>query len=93
VVGFASGVVETRDERERLAVADYRNGVVPELYVTPRWRQRGIARALLEALHEHFRSRGCEAVRIEVFAPNVGARRFYERLGYEERDLFVYRPL
>jgi predicted O-methyltransferase YrrM len=30
---------------------------------------------------------------IEVFAPNLGARRFYAALGYEERDLWLYRWL
>jgi ribosomal protein S18 acetylase RimI-like enzyme len=93
IVGFASGLVETRQDRERLAVIDFRNGVVPELYVDPQWRRRGIARALLESLDEYFRARGCGASVIEVFAPNVGARSFYERLGYEEREVWLYRSL
>jgi ribosomal protein S18 acetylase RimI-like enzyme len=93
VVGFASGRVETRDERERLAVIDFRNGIVPELYVAPGWRRRGIGRALLARLDEHFRARGCRAAVIEVFAPNVEARRFYEDLGYEERNIWLYKWL
>ena len=87
VVGFASGRVETRRERERLAVIDFRNGVVPELYVSPGWRRRGLGRVLLARLEEHFRGRGCQASVIEVFAPNVGARVFYGRVGYEERNI------
>jgi GNAT superfamily N-acetyltransferase len=93
VVAFASGHVKTRSDRERLAVIDFRNGIVPELYVTPDWRHRGIGRALLEQLNEHFRSHGCGASVIEVFAPNLGARRFYAAFGYEERDLWLYRWL
>jgi GNAT superfamily N-acetyltransferase/predicted O-methyltransferase YrrM len=92
-IGFASGRVETRSERERLAVIEFRNGIVPELYVAPEWRRRGVGRALLERLDEHFLSRGCGATVIEVFAPNVEARRFYSTLGYEERELRLYKWL
>lgn len=93
IVGFASGRVETRDERERLAVVNFRNGIVPELYVAPGWRRRGVGRELLARLDEHFRARGCQASVIEVLAPNVGARDFYSRLGYEERDVWLYKWL
>jgi GNAT superfamily N-acetyltransferase len=93
VVGFASGRVETRSERERLAVIDFRNGIVPELYVARGWRRRGVGRALLERLNEQFEAHGCGASVIEVFAPNLRARRFYAALGYEERDLWLYKWL
>ena len=36
---------------------------------------------------------GCDAVRVEVFVPNLTARRLYARLGYRERDLELLRPL
>jgi GNAT superfamily N-acetyltransferase len=91
IVGFPSGRIETRQERDRLAVIDLRNGVVLELYVSPRWRRRGLGSALLASLDEHFRARGCQASMIEVFAPNVGARDFYGRLGYEERAIWLYQ--
>jgi GNAT superfamily N-acetyltransferase/predicted O-methyltransferase YrrM len=93
VIGFASGRVETRSEHQRLAVVDFRNGIVPELYVAPDWRRRGVGRALLEELNAHFRSHGCGASVIEVFAPNHEVRQFYAALGYEERDLWLYRWL
>ena len=64
-----------------------------ELYVAPLARRRGVATRLLEAFDDHFRERGCGAVRIEVFAPNASARSFYASLGYEERDLAVFRLL
>jgi ribosomal protein S18 acetylase RimI-like enzyme len=93
VVGFASGVIRTRDERDRLAVVDFRNGVVAELYVAPAWRARGIGRTLVARLQQHFVDRGCGAMRVEVFAPNRGARAFYERLAFEERDLWLFKRL
>jgi GNAT superfamily N-acetyltransferase len=93
VIGFASGEVYRRERDDRFEVVDYVNGEVTELFVAPSARRRGVATALLAALDEHFRQRGCGAVRIEVFAPNLSARAFYAKLGYEERDLAVFRPL
>jgi GNAT superfamily N-acetyltransferase len=93
VIGFASGEVYRRTRDERFEVIDYVNGEVTELYVTSSARRRGVATALLAALDNHFLERGCGVVRIEVFAPNVSARAFYAKLGYEERDLAVFRLL
>ncbi len=93
VIGFASGEVYRRIRDERFEVIDYVNGEVTELYVAPAARRRRIATTLLGALDDHFRERGCGAVRIEVFVPNASARSFYASLGYEERDLAVFRIL
>ncbi|HEU5314754.1 MAG TPA: GNAT family N-acetyltransferase [Chloroflexota bacterium] len=48
---------------------------------------------MLERLERHFARAGCAAVRIEVFAPNHGARGFYERAGYRERNVELIRLL
>jgi GNAT superfamily N-acetyltransferase len=93
IVGFAAGAVRTRDPDEELEVIDFRNGEVTELYVVPDARRGGVGRALLERLDEHFREVGCGAVRINVFGPNAGTRAFYRAMGYEERDLWVFRLL
>ena len=93
VTGFASGEVYRRIRDERFEVIDYVNGEVTELYVAPAARRRGVATTLLAALDDHFREGGCGAVQIEVFAPNASARSFYASLGYEERDLAVFRLL
>jgi ribosomal protein S18 acetylase RimI-like enzyme len=66
---------------------------VTELYVAPGARRRGIATRLLARLDRHFARAGCETVRVEVFVPNLTARRLYARLGYRERDLELVRPL
>ncbi|MGZ4150177.1 MAG: N-acetyltransferase family protein [Actinomycetota bacterium] len=93
VVGFAVGEVRRRDPDERFEIVDFVNGVVTELYVAPAARRRGAGRALLGALDERFRDSGCGAVTIEVFAPNRDARAFYAALGFEERDVYVFRSL
>ena len=74
-------------------VVPFHNGEVTELYVVPEARQLGLGTALVEACEKWFRENGCGAVHIDVFAPNAGAVRFYERLGYEARDVNQLKAL
>ena len=93
-VGFAAGIVATLSPADDLSTrAEERYGRVTELYVRLAARRRGIARELLARLDRHFAAAGCAAVRIEVFAPNRGARQFYERVGYRERNVELIRLL
>ena len=59
-------------------------GVVQEVYVSPAFRGRGVARALLAAAAEAARSHG--ACRLELLTDheNAAARRAYARAGFEE---------
>lgn len=52
------------------------------LAVTPAQRRMGIASALVRWLEESAITAGTPIVRLEVRCTNVGAHRFYERLGY-----------
>jgi ribosomal protein S18 acetylase RimI-like enzyme len=92
VIGFAAGGVRLPNAGDELSVVPYRNGCITELYVSPEFRGRGVGTALVVAMERHFRSLECGAVRIEVFAPNEGARDFYARLNYEEREVDLFKP-
>jgi ribosomal protein S18 acetylase RimI-like enzyme len=93
IVAFAAGSISMRDQTEELSVIDYRNGEITELYVVPEARGRGIGRELLARLEVFFREKGCDCMRIEVFAYNERARSFYAELGFEERDIDLFKPL
>jgi ribosomal protein S18 acetylase RimI-like enzyme len=93
IVGFAAGSISTRDRTEALSVIDYRTGEVIELYVIPQARGRGIGRELLARFEAFFRETGCDSMRIEVFAHNMHARSFYAELGFEERDIELFKSL
>lgn len=52
------------------------------LTVSPDWRGRGIAAALLRAGEQDALSRACDRVRLEVRQSNTTAIRLYERHGF-----------
>lgn len=52
-----------------------------DVALLPVWRGQGIGSALIEALIDDARERGC-GVELQVMITNRGARRLYERLGF-----------
>jgi putative acetyltransferase len=53
-------------------------GMIDSLFIDPAYHGRGIGRALIEAARTPGRT-----LTVDVNEQNVGARRFYERLGFE----------
>ncbi len=56
---------------------------VNNIAVDPRWRRRGIAGALLEAVLDYGRARGARRAFLEVRASNAAAQALYRRFGFE----------
>ena len=57
------------------------SGYIDDLFVRPRFRRRGIARALVSELFVEGRRRGCRSVYVEVGAENTPAIRLYNQFG------------
>lgn len=57
-----------------------------DLYIRRPLRGGGIGTAVLSAAVTEVRSRGCEEILINVDSDDLGARRFYERHGFSDRD-------
>jgi ribosomal protein S18 acetylase RimI-like enzyme len=57
---------------------------IEELAVAGGHRRVGIGRRLVGAVEEWGSSRGCELVMLDTGTRNVGARRFYDRIGFRE---------
>lgn len=72
VAGFA--VMEFLEHRAHLAL----------MAVDAAYQGHGVGRALLEWLEETARTAGTFLIHLEVRAGNLGARRFYERVGFTE---------
>lgn len=84
VVGYAIGRVAA-DEAEILNVA-----------VHPKWRRRGVARALVRALLDALAAAGAREVYLEVRESNAAARQLYAAYGFGEvgrRTRYYRRPV
>lgn len=57
-------------------------GIIWGMYVTPRARNRGAGRSLLDAAIEQARGWGLEQVQLGVTEPAVAAKRMYESAGF-----------
>ena len=74
LVGFAAMEFHFKERRAHLVL----------LAVVSAWRRHGIGRELVAWLEKMAVLGGIQAVLAEVRAENVGARRFYAALGFEE---------
>ena len=66
---------------------------VSDLVVLPRFRRRGIGRALLARGEAYARERGADRLRIGVLARNQGARRLYLDSGFREVYVLLTKAL
>lgn len=93
VIGFISGYIDTQDQDELMETIQAKPGVIGELFVTDEYRGQKIGKQLLEKMENYFKSKGCDIVRLAVFAPNSLARKFYEHAEYSERIIYVMKEL
>lgn len=67
---------------------------IEDVYVTPRWRNRGVGRALIDAITAAARERNIR--RVMVYSATKDMRRllrFYEQLGFKSWFVQLYREL
>lgn len=66
--------------------SDHPLAQLEELYVRPDLRGRGLGTAIITRVLSEVVARRCEEMLINVDADDLGARRFYERHGFTDRD-------
>lgn len=74
-----------------MAGSDGRRGYIYHTAVDPLYRKRGIATALVETVMQAMKNIGINKVALVVFEHNEGGNKFWERLGFTERNDLVYR--
>ena len=93
IVGMVAGFVQEYDERDRLDYSCHKKGMVEELIVDKNCRANGVGTELLKYIENYFKSIDCEFVQIDVFAYNERAKKFYNKNGYEDRMVTVFKKL
>ncbi len=93
VVGLIMGIIEEKDEIDKITNDCAKTGSVIELIIKNDNRGNGIGKSLLEKMEEYFKSVDCKRINIEVFGPNKEALNFYEKNGYIVRDMIVSKQI
>lgn len=93
VIGFIGGYIEEQSKEELMESKPAKPGVISEFFVTQTHRKGGIGSKLIATMEEYLKQQGCSFVRLEVFGPNIQAREFYSKRGYQERSVIVSKDL
>ena len=93
IIGLIMGVVEEKDEIDKLTNDCAKTGSVIELIVKNNIRGNGIGKILLDKIENYFKSINCKRVNIEVFGPNKKGLNFYEKNDYTIRDMIVSKRI
>ena len=93
VKGLIIGIVEEKDEIDKLTNDCAKTGSILELVVKSSIRGQGIGKILLEKMEEYFKSINCKRINIEVFGPNKKGLNFYEKNNYIVRDMIVSKKI
>jgi ribosomal-protein-alanine N-acetyltransferase len=79
VVGYVIGVIRWGATGHILAIG-----------IDPFYRRQQIGSALMERMINRLRAKGAKIVRLEVRKSNIGAKQFYLKLGFREREEIPY---
>jgi ribosomal protein S18 acetylase RimI-like enzyme len=83
VIGQAAAVIHKHPDKPDELFID-------EVGVSPDWRQRGIARRMMQAMFQLGRSLGCQASWLGTEVDNLPARRLYESFGDDGIEIVMF---
>lgn len=93
IVGMIIGVINKKDNIDKLTNDCAKTGSVLELIIKKESRGKGIGKVLLNKMEEYFKLYDCKRISIEVFGTNKGALEFYKNSGYMEREFIMGKRL
>lgn len=88
-VAFAVGTIEKRPPV--FAEKEYAN--LERLYVEPKYRQKGIGRALIAQVIAWAKSKGMKTITLQVYEGNNLAKNFYKKQGWKAHTTKMQLPL
>lgn len=93
VIGLIIGIVDEKDEIDKLTNDCTKTGSIIELIVNHNLRGNGVGKILLEKMEQYFKDINCKRINIEVFGPNKSALNFYTKNDYTIRDIIVSKKI
>lgn len=84
-VGCGAGWVQEFDDFDRLNYRCPKKAIIGDLIVAQNYRGKHVGENLVKAIENAYKANGCEYIQLDVFAYNESAKKFYAKLGFEER--------
>ena len=85
VIGLIMGCIPKYDEYDYLDYKCPKRGEITELIISQKVRSKGIGQKLMQQMEIYFKKEDCEYIRVDVFAYNENAIKFYSKSGYHSR--------
>ncbi len=85
VIGLIMGIIRKYDEFDYLDYKCPKSGVITELVVSTKVRNKGIGKQLIDKMESYFKEKDCEYSLVDVFAYNKNAINFYNKNNYHSR--------
>lgn len=93
IIGIVAGIILKQSKLDQLDFSVTKSGRVLELFIEEKYRNKQIGKKLMDKIEQYFRNAHCDIIRIEVFEPNIGAHRFYKKLGYMDRVIDLIKEV
>lgn len=93
IVGCVTGVLIDSPADETHWRIPQKTGEILELFVDEKYRVQGIGKELMSRIESYLKQKGCDTIVLSVFAPNIKARMFYQKLGYIDRTIIIRKDI
>lgn len=93
VLGFIAGIIEVVEGVDALTVGEFKLGRIIELCVTNKLRSKGIGSELVNKVEDYLKNKECDYIYVDVFGPNTKAIDFYNKNGYNLRNIEVMKKV
>ncbi len=94
IVGFVTGIFDKLPAEETLGYKKKLKAArVVDLYVDENCRGIGVGKLLLQTVERYFIAKKCDQIKIEVYAPNKDAYKFYQGSGYQTDSIDLVKKL
>ncbi len=94
IIGYVTAIVLPEMETSKLGTkSGVKTGEVVDLYIDLSYRGNNNGTKLMSIAETYLKEQGCTHVEVGVFWPNVRAREFYEKAGYETENVTYIKEI